>query len=248
MAVKERPILFSGPMVRAIQDGPKTQTRRVVKSSRSKFTPCLICVQEGTAHNVEDLKGNVAGAIFGEDPYLRVGYCEHNEVIGERIRCPYGVPGDRLWVRETWRVEHHVDHMKPSSLNPLGHYAVDYLADGTNPEWAGKTRPSIFIPRWASRIDLGVTAVRVERVQDISEEDALAEGVDPGCGTCGEKSLPSGCGCNNPEPLPQDAFIYLWDTINAKRGPEDDPGAYAWDRNPWVWVIEWPTYKKELNR
>ena len=174
--MKERPILFSGAMVRAILAGAKIQTRRVVKapgwSSPGK-----------------------AGVDFG---------------------CPYGGVGDRLWVRESFSI-----------YNQPGNPQVFYKAD-SEPGDPLKYKPSIHMPRWASRITLEVTDVRVERLQDICEEDARAEGItDGGCLVCGEHEP---CGCTNPTPDARDSFINLWDSINAQRG-------YSWSSDPWVWVV-----------
>lgn len=171
--MKERGILFSAPMVRAILSGRKTVTRRIL--------------------------GN-QGAIIGMDvPQAR----EH--ILS---RCPYGAAGDRLWVRETW-----MPHDTDDSRN------IRYRADGdvanTNLPW----KPSIFMPRWASRITLEVVGVRVERLQEITNADAVAEGVDPGMGFC-DFSIPHH----------REAFERLWDEINGKRAP--------WASNPLVWRVE----------
>lgn len=196
--MKERPILFSGPMVRAILDGRKTQTRRVVKDSAK--------------HNVYLLGDNACGVLW-----------DH---------CPYGQPGDRLWVRETWahisRCEHY-NHLHDST-------EWLYKADGSS--CVSKWTPSIHMPRFASRILLEVTAVRVERLQEISRDDAIQEGIEhlhrdvdvPTLnpwrnylqGQPGE--MIQHCSC------PRRSFQTLWDLINAKRAP--------WDSNPWVWVVE----------
>ena len=125
--------------------------------------------------------------------------------------CPYGRVGDRLWVRETW---HHAGPERTPGY-------VSYRADGEFMEYYKKQgykwRPSIFMPRWASRLTLEVVSVRVERVQEISSKDAIAEGVEY------DVSKPGG--------WPVDRFAFLWDKINGKRG-------YSWDSNPFVWVIE----------
>lgn len=201
--MKERPILFSAPMVRAILNGSKTQTRRVAKGL---------------------------------------------------IACPYGKPGDQLWVREAWRIGAW-DENRPA-------FALDYC-DGARKEWievpdamgddgelfdrlwqqssddAAKAlgiqdryqwepgqspcrwRPSIHMPRWASRIQLEITGIRVERLQDISEADAEAEGVRNSLHLQGGR-------------FARDNFAHLWWTIN---------GAGSWDANPWVWVIEFRRIK-----
>lgn len=219
--MKERPILFSGEMVRAIIEGRKTQTRRVVKSPHT---------QEAGAWSFDPERGLWESGIAGDH-----GAMGH----GEWVRCPYGVPGDRLWVRETARAEE----------LPSGQDGVRYAADDafipinsqqSAESWldmyhyAGRTGslvPSIHMPRWASRITLEVTGVRIERLQDISEADARAEGVESqfvdGYGCWVNYELGDGTWCNSA----RGSFCTLWDSINAKRG-------YGWDVNPWVWVVE----------
>lgn len=147
--MKTRPILFSGPMVRAILEGRKTQTRRVVKPQ--------------PAH--------CADLPMGKD-------------LTFASACPYGQPGDRLWVRETWAVGTLFDYVRPSLLpkpDCESKLAVDYAANPRriwHSEDQGRWRPSIHMPRWASRITLEITSVRVERLQDISHKDAIAEGLE----------------------------------------------------------------------
>ncbi len=198
--MKERPILFSGPMVRAILDGRKTQTRRVVKG----FTP-----PECRGRHECRIEGG-----FGKW-YLDGQLATHS---GEWLQMRYGQPGDRLWVRETWCVWKEFDNLAPSKLWPgdeVSQLAVDYAANPAR-VWcnadAGKWRPSIHMPRWASRITLEVTGVRVERLQDISDSDAKAEGVEDSDTSTARMS-----------------FARLWSDIN---------GAESWENNPWVWVIK----------
>ena len=201
MTSKERPILFSAPMVRAILDGRKTQTRRVFKRRTGITGPEL-------------------------DP---------------TFRCPYGSPGDRLWVRETWGSADTMYQGHENDVPGVIAYRADRSAidQGISrqvkiPQWdldqwnwdCIKWRPSIHMPRWASRITLEVTDVRIERLQDITEEDARAEGItDGGCLTCGENEP---CGCDNPRPDARDGFAGLWQDIY---GPD------SWHANPWVWVV-----------
>jgi hypothetical protein len=168
--VKERPILFSGPMVKAIIEGKKTQTRRVIKPQpETAWTEWMITI---------NLNGDNRYWVDGK-PTMHLNMKKDYDDKGE---CPFGKPGDRLWVRETWK--------RASMATPDGiMYAADNLLrwfDGTDPAAAssavkfprdGKWKPSIFMPRWASRITLEVVNVRVERLQEISEEDAIAEGV-----------------------------------------------------------------------
>ncbi|EPB0431607.1 hypothetical protein ACQ9W4_003491 [Klebsiella pneumoniae] len=202
--MKERGIIFNGEMVRAILDGRKTQTRRPVKFPvHDKNLGC-------------ELAGNeLAGELSA----------------GNYLNSAFGKPGDRIWVRETfcpvddtqYGGEKWVDYRatpKFEASHPAGWDCAPNDAE------ALKWRPSIHMPRWASRILLEITDVRVERLNAISEEDARAEGIiDGGCLNCGE---PEPCGCANPEHDATDAFAYLWQSIY---------GQESWNANPWVWVI-----------
>lgn len=184
--MKEHPILFSGPMVRAILEGRKTQTRRVMKP-QPRFDP---------------------------------------PKVQEVWKCPYGGPSNQLWVRETHAV------LSAGYTDGTG---MDIRYKATDPDYPYGWTPSIHMPRWASRLTLEVTDVRVERVREISEEDALAEGSFLGRCPCQEMQRKpkttveaafrqTGCHIHGEE------FATLWNSINAKRG-------YGWDENPWVWVI-----------
>lgn len=198
-AVKERPILFSGRMVRAILEGHKTQTRRVVKfMSREDPTHFVLCdngLWQAASHD--------DGSDFP---------------VGPAFPCPYGKPGDQLWVRETWQQYQEGPGGQRATIDVpcrnVGNlcYAADF--DEDPPRW----RPSIHMPRWASRIQLEVTGVRVERVQDITYGDCKEEGVDMSDVVY--------------EPdWDFRSFQTLWDSINADRG-------YGWESNPWVWVVK----------
>jgi hypothetical protein len=192
--MKERPILFSGEMVRAILDGRKTQTRRVVK---------------GAVQTHDLLTTSSASAEIG------VRADDGSLVHGGRFACPYGIPGDRLWVKETWRKRYADAEQYPED-------GIQYKADGmyvAEPVW----RPSRYMPRWASRILLEITDVRVERVQGISYEDILAEGWN----VRRDKPWTDGAAGEDARAW----FCELWDSINAKKG-------YGWDTDPWVFVIE----------
>ena len=178
----EKPIIFSTPMVRAILDGRKTQSRRVIKGDilpgwdQEWQTPCYLKIRDGKAY------GNV-------------------------IRTPYR-PGDVLWIRETFnrmfnRIENKFDYW---------HKAGNDFEDDYDERW----RPSIHMPREAARIFLKITDVRVERLQDITDEDVLSEGFKMDNPAIFLKGY-------------QGAFQGLWDSLNAKRG-------YSWESNPWVWV------------
>jgi len=209
--VKERPILFSGPMVRAILDGRKVQTRRVIKG--------VVPTAQGDVWTHKLMRGFLLGS--GDNPGMF---------------CPYGQPGDRLWVRETWRpaydaelfccVEYRVDGLrrKPDAgtlTDDQGHRFADACPD--DPRLHMHWRPSIHMPRWASRLTLDVLSVDVQRLQDISEADARAEG----CTHTGIGPLVSA----DEIETARDQFARLWDSIHAARG-------YSWASNPWVWVIE----------
>jgi hypothetical protein len=194
--MRERPILFSGPMVRAILDGTKTQTRRVARPKRS----------------IEPMTDE----------------------------CPYGAPGDRLWLRETWQYADWTEDGQPfvryaadnavricegagegetlvdvwAQLSAEANYSIDGKA--ADRRW----RPSIFMPRWASRLTLTITDVRVERLIEISEADAIAEGI----ARAGRWYQPGSFG------TARAAYKQLWNSLNASRG-------YGWLENPFVWVV-----------
>ncbi|MBC5115040.1 ASCH domain-containing protein [Klebsiella quasipneumoniae] len=230
--MKERGMIFNSEMVRAILDGRKTQTRRIMAPQPADD------IERGIFPNPE---------VIGWKSSRR-----HKHGSTTAHFCHYGKPGDRIWVRETWGVVSHafsddglmIDwvpdrpataiHEMPFGNGYYSGYAI-YAADGDF-TWGdddgyedGRScwKPSIHMPRAASRILLEITAVRVERLNAISEEDARAEGIiDGGCLNCGE---PEPCGCANPEPDATDAFAYLWQSIY---------GQESWNANPWVWVIE----------
>ncbi|ESL48321.1 hypothetical protein [Klebsiella pneumoniae] len=197
--MKERGMIFNAEMVRALLDGRKTQTRRPVKFPvHDKNLGC-------------ELAGNeLAGELSA----------------GNYLNSAFGKPGDRIWVRETWAEA-------GASAPDLKLYRANYpehvpsIYENVPPAEEIRWTPSIHMPRWASRILLEITDVRVERLNAISEEDARAEGIiDGGCLNCGE---PEPCGCANPEPDATDAFAYLWQSIY---------GQENWNADPWVWVIE----------
>lgn len=205
--MSEKPILFSGPMVNAIIAGTKTQTRRVVKLPPDVL-PDRTFVDPGNV------------PIFGPGPYVKAFHIVDGEqIMYPRIRCPYGYPGDRLCLRETYRLN-----------TTLAGIRVTYRADGAERLVEPPSSYSLvpddnhwrnprFMFRWASRLTLKVTEVRVERVQDISEADAAAEGVEPE-------------GNHDYARWPKNhriAYAKLWDTINGTSHP--------WSSNPWVWVV-----------
>jgi hypothetical protein len=223
--MKVRPIPFSDPMVRAILAGTKTHTRRVVKAGAAPDGIWGHCQGVGMGRVYRLDEPPPAGA----QPWWKRG-----GVNGAADRCPYGVPGDRLWVREAWAAPHSCDHLKPREISEST--PIHYLA---SEERGGLLwRNPLFIPRWASRLLLEVTAVRVERLQDISEEDARAEGVaaepftaeDIAAMPAGSDARRLGEALGPGEFTAKLSFAQGWDGLNAKRG-------YGWAANPWVWVI-----------
>lgn len=213
--MNERPILFSTPMVKAILEGRKTMTRRVVNCpheiirtatpeewNAGKAHPKMVDYEEWHDKNRYHLLQIASGSIIA-------------------MQCPFGIPGDSLWVRETFWIDE-------------GDSQPFYKASEEHPE-IFKWKPSLFMPRWASRTTLEITNVRVERLQEITEEDAEREGIERVGGkySCcpwrnylirkpGEMKLH----CS----APSRSFQTLWDSINGKK--------YPWSSNPFVWVIE----------
>jgi hypothetical protein len=219
--MKERPIPFTAPMVRAILAGAKTQTRRPIKPQPSH--PAF--------------RGMLASDDEGIELFL------HDSTLHRAIRCPYGQPGDRLWVREAWGyrcssgtkaqgqymhfIEYRADNVRreygPMPMDGVGLPKWKERIEGQSPKSWDETmtrywqqwRPGMFMPRWASRIALEVAVVRVERLQDISRGDAMAEG-------CPFPNMAQGDD-------PRQWYRELWEQIN---------GVGSWDANPWVWVLD----------
>jgi len=249
--MKHRPILFNGEMVLAILDGRKSQTRRIIKPQPEGSNPIVVFARtEQTATHWRSLVN---------------GNCEETARI---YQCPYGQPGDRLWVRESWRIG--------AWDEDDGTIAIDYC-DGPRREWLPipdddgekfnrywisccdelarkridpgtdgryhwepgqsplRWRPSIHMPRWASRITLEIVSVRVERLQDISETDAMAEGIDMESDHASlciniEDRI---CGPGDSDLFKGSAILTVW-----RKLWRDINGWESWDANPWVWVIE----------
>jgi hypothetical protein len=224
-ATRERPILFSGPMVRAILAGSKTQTRRIVKLGHV-----------GTFRRSET-KGydwTFRGSRRGSTRFHSSCWQDlrHQQLIE---LCPYGLVGHRLWVRETWLPLWHSGAGFDTCLPPTGREGhpdvIKYRADGEKPcDFDGSWWPSIHMRRRYSRITLEITAVRVERLNDISEVDAIAEGLiawtDPPRVPTKHYGLSR---ADVWEADPRMAYKRLWESIN---------GANSWAANPWVWVVE----------
>lgn len=200
--MKERGILFSAPMVLALLAGTKTQTRRAL--------------------NFQRLSGSHDVAQVISTPDSLAAFV--------RTCCPYGVPGDRLAVREAWRTGVVFDHEPPRNIPDCAPVRYEATEDALQPgqgQW-GRYRHARFMPRWASRILLEVTEVRVERLQDISEEDAIAEGVTRVHRQWDTSVWTHAPGSGLHEPTARDAYRRLWESING-------PG--SWAANPWVWAV-----------
>ncbi len=201
--MKEKPILFNAEMVRAVLGGKKTQTRRVIKPQPQWDEPTSTIEGRWADYNDAHL---INYALF---------YCAG---LPMGVRCPYGQPGDQLWVRETFNA----DWCSGTLYKADGGSAVEAGYD-SEPKW----KPSIHMPRWASRINLLVKDIRVERVQDITLADVLEEGV-PSTDRYDYDPVD--------ETRERCKFSDLWDSINEKRG-------YGWKVNPWVWVVNFERLK-----
>lgn len=229
--MKEHPIVFSGPMVRAILKGQKTQTRRMVKPQPEQEPQDVWEVWECKRPNGQVTYG-ACGVGVGASPDDHTGlwaFSAKGVSVGKPRRCPHGIPGDRLWVRETFFKTIDNEHHDRPGISYAADNEALYLG-----HW--KKRPSIHMPRWACRITLDIKAVRVERLQDISEEDAVAEGASG--------PMPALVMDDITEVGPMtfiDGFIGLWEDIHDKG---------AWGLNPWVWVIEfkYPPDRQERER
>jgi hypothetical protein len=203
----ERPIIFSSPMIQAILDGRKTQTRRIIKPSLGWDAMWI------PSKANETYKDGVQRYTMKVNSQYSLPY----------FKCPYGSIGSILWVRETWR--------PTMNSMPTGwpyDYKATVEADGTPIE--GPWKPSIFMPREACRIRLEITNIRVERVQDISEADAIAEGVESWFSDLFQETRYK----DYETPIsdwrnPDSSYRSLWTKIN---------GTDSWNSNPWVWVVE----------
>lgn len=211
--MKERPILFSAPMVRAIREDRKTQTRRVVKPSKLPDGNWMVETIGGT-HKITHWDNDTAETSI--------------------LTCPYGQPGDFLWVRETWMPDAPHDGTWAATSfygcknSPLSDIPERFRTPAHclyRASWTGNDlvgwKPSIHMPRWASRITLEITGVRVERLWDISDSDSLAEGIYP---------TSTGLYPGSPKAV----YRKLWESING-------PG--SWEANPFVWVLEFRRVK-----
>lgn len=222
--MKESPILFTGEMVRAILDGRKTQTRRILKVQP------LPPVTRWIMHDHWWVPKGVNDAV--QQQFI--------STWPNALKCFYGQPCDRLWVRETWAIgvstdnSWHSENGRIKSIAEPQRYARRYAADGTE-GFYGKWRPSIFMPKWACRLWLELTDVRVERLQEITEADAIAEGVKVCPNMNGREGTTGYVWPGSPYDLSGlchssaiTAFSQGWESIN---------GADSWADNPWVWVL-----------
>ena len=191
------PILFSTAMVQALQAGTKTQTRRVVKNAQADDRGYRYA-----GENFEDYHGNI-------------------------LKCPYGAPGDILWVRETFKPDWDED-----GTEQIYFYKSDFPDDIDC--WAGRWKPSIFMPRAACRLFLKIKSIRVERLQEISEADAIAEGIEK-WDSVNYKIYGKYAGKTENA---KKSYSTLWQSINE---PE------SWEANPWVWVVEFERVEKPDN-
>ncbi|MDX1158409.1 hypothetical protein GOL34_25275 [Sinorhizobium medicae] len=221
----DRPILFSAPMVRALFDDRKTQTRRIIKPQ-----PFASGYYDG------EIEINVIPA---NDHYPKAFRFNANAVGGgailEEVFEPRINAGDRLWARETWQGRAFGDYQPTkSSLCEVRYAATDPCADLDAEARGYPWRPSIFMPRWASRLTLIVTDVRVERLQDISDADSIAEGVEQSAKFPGRYLTPAG-----DYAVPKVAYQRLWENINGKG---------AWDANPWVAAYTFSVIKQNIDQ
>ncbi len=287
-------ILFSGQMVRAILDGRKHQTRRIVKHLADDQGRTFRLHDGRVLATCEPHEVDADGefTIYGAPlrwsrgaPYSEIRIGKGPSGKGNPLRPKYEV-GDLVHVRESWRVAKQFDNLPPRDLAPRtmtvlyeagGSYAngpsgqwepSNWPKAGKLPEWAGRLRPGIFLPGWASRLTLRVTSVRLERVQEISEADAVAEGFQAGNGS------PVNGFATEAEYMARQAFADLWDHINAKpcntcqghgvvvgwggslfagtleQTAKDcpdckgEPSLLSWESNPWVWVYGFDVEKQ----
>lgn len=199
--MKEHPIIFSTDMVKAILEGRKTQTRRVIKPQ-----PPNSWKFDGFYDNGDISFSHPAG-------------------VKKIHKCSYGKVGDRLWVRETW--EESIKNLFGKSVIL---YKADYIDKPDDIANASKWKSPIYMSRWASRITLEITDIRVERLQEITANDCVKEGCGRTLGT-------------NPHYHPRDRFKDLWNSIYARNDRPDGYCKYSWENNPWVWMISFKRLK-----
>lgn len=239
----DRQISFSPAMVRALLEGRKTQTRRLLHfpgiEKVIEFVPVATDQQGRRVYEMKDASGQSVTRPAGK------------HFVEYHFWPKYAV-GDRLYVREAWKTHAAYDDISPAAMG--GDEPVLYIADGAHQTWGypaitkiGRFRQGMHMPRWASRLTLIVTDVRVQRLQDISTEDAIAEGLmriphapaaarDLGCDWGVESDTRYGS--------PVSTYAVLWDSLNAKR----DDGAYVWARNPWVVAVSFTVHQRNIDQ
>ena len=209
---KACPILVSAPIVRALFEGRKTQTRRL-------FKPQPVSPGEGAYFDA-----------YNGGPQWNWWAPDNKQYLSQIIRCSYGKPGDLLWVQEAVACE--------------CRHAPIYKADLSLDDAAlWRFRPSIHMPRWASRLTLELTEVRVERLQEISEYDSIEEGIDYRCPNCGYTHRDAASHldhklCGTLMPVPQSMYRSIWESIN---------GEGSWDANPWVWALSFRVHQQNID-
>jgi len=229
----DRPILFSGPMVRALLERRKSQTRRVLKPQPLQYTQA-----RGTDN--EHQRVSIEGRGCGWDGPLKALDDDDAFIF---YACIGYAPGDLLYVREAWHAEAGYDSDPPREI-PFDACCTLYTADGRWSDYdfmngAGRARAGMHMPRWASRLTLRVTEVRVQRLQEISEEDAQAEGADFDSEPCDHaRRTCAEIGCAGPGY--RGGFAELWQSLNAERG-------FGWDVNPWVVAVSFDVIPENID-
>ncbi len=232
----DHPLICSGKSVCAIREDRKTETLRVIKSQPKAIGGAWSMDLE-PGDNFVDISGRLRKALVSRGRNMR----DAGILTWRYVPCPYGKPGDLLWVKETCQI---YGHCQQNGKTPTGRpawrfsthsshkvlYAGEFITPPKNrTTFAYRTRPSIYMPKWACRLWLEVLEVGVERVQDITLDGARAEGVQIPCTPDGKALLEVGSR-DDPEALMRAHYASLWDRLNAKRG-------YGWFANPWVWRV-----------
>ncbi len=228
--LRDRPILFSAPMIRRLVAGGKTQTRRTAEAVPSPPSETNI-VHWPPKHPAPYLDSYCGGKWSARNPRrMSEMWCwwTRDDRSCEQFRCPYGAPGDLLWVRESHRL---VDCDCSETCRVPGHVWYEATSDGYRACNLNRLRPSIHMPRWASRITLAITNVRLQRLHDLTEADAVAEGIMPRSGGLWHWDVYAReqCGFHTA----RGAYDALWTEINGRK---------SWPSNPWVWAVSFSVH------